>query len=649
MEPISLAIFALTSAIGGIIGNQVDDEVFNRFVKNNLKKWLKKTSRPINHDLERAVRKAVLNSTLIFLIEYSKKYTKKFLGIKKRTKELNKIRKYLNAQKKELYNNSYSPPENIVNYELELLLKPNSNGKEFSEIKSEYKNNIINELKNNLEVIPDNFQNCIKEGLTVGSQKMDWFELMSSFFIETVKENKRVRTIVDNELLLSIKRDLKKENISVQFSSDDFKGAITVSEKNIINLLNESKEDIIESINESKEEIKNRINESDNKLINRIEVSDKKLDDDFKQLKKILDLPPEIKEIKEKIIKKTNQLSNTLTELTEIIKNKNQEYDKNKSSTKIKKINWHILMKAIKSGSCILFIGQDLSINENGNSLNEKIFTEFGEQYDIEYLADESFFEPVENVEMQIMIDDIADEFENVFYKNNKIAHKLLQKFAKIPFSLIISMTPDNTMHRIFNEYNKKHQYLSYNGENQNIEKPTNINPIIYNILGEIEKREYLFSHEQFYEYLRNIDIDKNIKLKLKKATHFIFIGFNFNKWYKRLLLFILEITRKSGKSYRHVIDNSNIEDKFKNIIEKQFNLTFINQEYTPFIDQLLQKAKKENQFIDLENDFIKSNVTKIQDINNKLFDESKLEKLTEINKTVEQIENKINVFKNNL
>ena len=170
-------------------------------------------------------------------------------------------------------------------------------------------------------------------------------------------------------------------------------------------------------------------------------------------------------EIAEKIAKLINQLANLQTKSDENnISEINQE--------DFEDIFWDDLTEAIEFGNCVLFIGQDIASDENGNSLHE-IFCKSISKRKIEYNEQDGFFMPGSDKQIKIK----AMNFYNKdFPKLNINGYNILKKLSEIPFCLTISVTPDNTMHQIFEKYNKKHDFLYFNGTKQQTEEPTKEN-----------------------------------------------------------------------------------------------------------------------------------------------------------------------------
>ena len=358
------------------------------------------------------------------------------------------------------------------------------------------------------------------------------------------------------------------------------------------------------------------------------------------------DLPQEVKDEKEQLGKQIKIIGNELSVLSKIVEQNNisnipiAELDIN--------IDWEELLTAIEFGDCVLFIGQEISTDANGNPLHEKLFADLGKTAKIKFIEDEGFYEPAQDGKIRLLSNKIAKHYKKNFNALNKNGQIILEKLAQIPFSQIISVTPDNTMHQVYNNFGIKHQFIYYTGEKLEVTEPTLDNPIIFNILGEIEKREYIYTHEQFYNYLKNMDINPKIEEKLKYATHFLFLGFDFNKWYNRLLLFIMNISNKDGDSFRHLIQKQNIKDKFKNIINKQFGISFIANEYNSFTDMLLQKIKTESDIKtrDLKKYFVEQSYNKLLEINRDFVDEKTLNGLHTIKNDLISLHSKIENFK---
>ena len=613
MEPITVAAI-VGGIISGLIGNQLDQEVTNNLLKNNIKNWLNKQSRPTNHDIEKAIRGACLNATLIFLNTYSKNYKRgSFLKQERKLDQIKQLKKYLQDEKNSLEGTTYIPPENHITFELEDLLKTNAQ----SEIRIEFKRSMLTELELRLETVPQDFQKAITNGIIIGNQNVDWFELMTSFFIETVKTNERVKTAIENNFLVDIKEDLKEQNISLELNFSNLSDQVSDSTKTILSSIGHIDAKMDDFLNQLSDVIGN----TDSSYIQ----------------------APEITQKRDKIKHKITELTKILEQLFKAVEEPNDDaplLGKNHLNDR----EWKHLVKSIQKGECVLFLGQEIAVNDTGSSLHEKFFKEVGADFDIKYFENEGFFSPFDDV---FFLQEIQEYYEEVFPSQNKIGENILKQLAQIPFSMIISLTPDDTMHRIYDDFNKKHQYYYHDGTKHPIEKPSIENPLIYNILGE-GKGDYILTHQQFYDYIKKIELHPEIKFKLQKAQYILFFGFNFNKWYNRLLLFLLEISigKRSVKPNIHAFETKPIEPEFEKFVKQQFNITYVEDDYSLFLNQLLSKTTQGKTSVDLNKEFILQNEKTLKEIKNKLVDKRSFEELIAIGSDLEEIENNIISFK---
>lgn len=356
-------------------------------------------------------------------------------------------------------------------------------------------------------------------------------------------------------------------------------------------------------------------------------------------------LPPEVKQKKEVLKTTVQNLVDDLSTLMEQIAPAEIPADfEPPSDPAYSKIKWRKLLQALQHKGCILFVGPEIAINEQGNSLHREFYKMLTEDFDdIEYLEQEGFFTPESDEEI---LYDVLEYYSKDFPTQNKIGRKLLEQFAQIPFDLILSLCPDDTMRRIFEDYDLEHRFLFYDGSKQEIDTTQN-DTVIYNVLGSAaENGRYIFTHEQFYQYLNKIIIPSAIKKKIQDASHFLFIGFDFDKWYNRLLLFILDFEQKRSGGHRLIVGNKKIKVDIEKFIQKQFNITFVDNEYSQFIEWLSLNAAQEGILRNLRQVFVQNNFRALKIISTRVTDDDKLEELLKMEEQTAVIGQKIEQFK---
>lgn len=358
------------------------------------------------------------------------------------------------------------------------------------------------------------------------------------------------------------------------------------------------------------------------------------------------DLPVEVKQQKEGLNVKLKELAEMLAVIDEKVKNtpKPESFTPPEDDPAYDAIRWRRLLQALRHQGCILFIGPEISVNNKGDSLHQEFYKELALDYpEIEYLENEGYFSPQSD---EIILYDVLDYYSEEFPRKNTIGRKILEQLAQVPFSLIISLCPDDTMHRVFSDYDLDHQFLAYDGTKQEVEPMTPEKPVIYNILGNATSNgRYIFTHETFYNYLNKVHIPAEIKKKIQDSTHYLFIGFDFNKWYNRLLLFILELYQKKSGAHRMTIGNKNVKEDIEKFIAKQFNITFVDNEYSLFIDWLIHNVGEDGTIRNLNQGFVQNNFLKLKSLSARVGAEDNLDELMKIESVVEEISARIKKF----
>jgi hypothetical protein len=322
----------------------------------------------------------------------------------------------------------------------------------------------------------------------------------------------------------------------------------------------------------------------------------------------------------------------------DLIKQSNNKIDLLKqeiNNQEFENIYWNELVEAIGSDSCVLFIGQDVSIDKNGKSLHEN-FYQSTEGRKITYNHKDGFFMPGADKQLKIKA---INYYSKEFVELNKEGVKILKNISQIPFSLIISVSPDDTLHRIWSQFSKNHLFLFYNGQKQETREPTIETPIIYNLLGNTSKNgNYIFTHEQFYEYInekKEVKIPTEIETKVKDAAHYLFLGIDFNKWHNRLLLFSLNL---NGEGYS--LNNRSIEELNQDFVYQQFNVSCVSSNYQQFVEILVRKCKEAGHYKPLIDNFIENTICKLEKIKSGQKTEESINELSEIERKIADILN---------
>jgi len=185
------------------------------------------------------------------------------------------------------------------------------------------------------------------------------------------------------------------------------------------------------------------------------------------------------------------------------------------------------------------------------------------------------------------------------FYKNAAPdSTALLAQIAKIPFHLLLSLTPDYHLRTAFEQQNFPHRFEAYirNEPNRDTQAPTKALPLIFNVMGELQQRNSLIlTYNDFYDYIESTFTGNSMSTLLTNnimdAQYFLFLGIPFDQWFVQLFMRILRQHReKEGKTKFAPLANGINADVFS----EQYNIKFINTNIPAFVQELYKQCKAE-------------------------------------------------------
>jgi tetratricopeptide (TPR) repeat protein len=215
MELLLLLNSLLGVAIGGIIGNRAD-HIFCRVMQEVVNR-LRQGGSPVNHDLQRAVRGAYLRATrAVCHALYEERgvppqvWRHDLRTVLRRPDEirwLDKVCRWINEELRQLPEATYQPPSTDADHQIELLLQPKGTTAEqrAKELADKLKQSLLEEVRRFGEP-PERFVQMIQQGWTLTQPdktevRLDWFDLLCAFFVNTLKTTPKVRAIFEGKLL----------------------------------------------------------------------------------------------------------------------------------------------------------------------------------------------------------------------------------------------------------------------------------------------------------------------------------------------------------------------------------------------------------------------------------------------------------------
>ncbi len=183
-------------------------------------------------------------------------------------------------------------------------------------------------------------------------------------------------------------------------------------------------------------------------------------------------------------------------------------------------------------------------------------------------------------------------------YRKMEVPTALYKRILELPIPLIVSMTPDTGLSQVAQELGLLHDFKHFRysgGGAEDVDEPSNDRPLIYNLSGCVSEEESLvLDYEDLFQLLRAIlpdGLPNKIRMQLRRAESFLFLGFDFEKWYSQLLLQLLTYERKGRPKFavRPKLENEDARD----FLVHQFQIQFLPNEKS-FFDALHDTLSEE-------------------------------------------------------
>lgn len=244
--------------------------------------------------------------------------------------------------------------------------------------------------------------------------------------------------------------------------------------------------------------------------------------------------------------------------------------------------NWKTILNDLEKERAVLLLGPDFLSNQ-GRSVAADFYAHLGEAIDTE---NTHFFERDGLFVFDTAVSKMDAQTEaEAFYKDLTLDEAVLKPIAELPFPLIVSVNPDLVLPQYFSKRQINFQFDYFSTKDKatpgNITKPGATSPLIYNLCGSIEDYQSLvLDFDDMFDLLKNLlgdfGVPKVVNDQLVNATTYIFIGFEFEKWYTQLLLRYVNKNRdRFSNAKKNYATKTVIGDEdTRTFFQQQFNLT---------------------------------------------------------------------------
>ncbi|PWT96602.1 MAG: hypothetical protein C5B52_15300 [Bacteroidetes bacterium] len=319
-----------------------------------------------------------------------------------------------------------------------------------------------------------------------------------------------------------------------------------------------------------------------------------------------------------KTVDKKDRLSDFLTAII-------KDYDDEQLKTELEElkkgysVQLENIVKAIKTGECILFLGPGvLAITEDNvtKTFNERLAEQVG------MLLDEKnkYYDQTQSENISYMVQrykktvtnnsaEIADEaiklYED-FTRRFKIDTAVMDQLAKIPWKLVINTNPDSILATTMNKAKKDSCLIaSYTLENNaglEFENPApgDSQCLLYNLFGTFEKpSSILYTDSDFLRFNTKVTgdyppLNEYVIKMFDSQKKYLFLGFDFDQWYFKILFNkILELNVDQQNLVSLHCGAMKFNEMNVDYFEEEYKLYFVNENLVTFVKILLDAYEK--------------------------------------------------------
>ncbi len=272
-------------------------------------------------------------------------------------------------------------------------------------------------------------------------------------------------------------------------------------------------------------------------------------------------------------------------------------------STSISCSDWEDILFSIGKKQCVVVIGPGVPKDRDGVTLQDSLCNLISEELKI----------PIpETADKQFLLGDSMIKDKSKRTKLMRLASKVYQNpepnetynlISQVPVKLFINLSPDDILSKAFkkNEFDHQFSYYNYKIPSQDTLNINNDVPIIYNISGcyNSDSETVCLHHKDLFEYLSKIlgysgPISPEVASLTSCAERFIFLGFDFESWYLRIIMHLL-MPDEQNQAFAYPWNTEYLRYHTLEFFRNNFKIDFINNDIDQFLNELIEKCKEKN------------------------------------------------------
>ena len=278
------------------------------------------------------------------------------------------------------------------------------------------------------------------------------------------------------------------------------------------------------------------------------------------------------------------------------------------------------IVDGIKEQKCVLLLGPGIARCNSGETM-QTLLTEYFKNIPIEVkedLDDLYTCDPTTKTR--------ALRYLQKYCREHSEPNDSHRELALIPCHLYISITPDLLMKQALDGYVVNHEFEYYVSDQrpEEVMKPTRDKPLLYNLFGCVENQDsIIFSQGDLIKYLfsiiKDFSLPQNLRESLKNSDYFIFLGFDFEKWYLKLLLRLIELEESKPsiateeKKPIATEEEQRFNEMLKSFYNRKYGLVFVDTNIGEFVRNLYEECQNQRLLREIKENVQPSMQTNVQ------------------------------------
>ncbi len=273
--------------------------------------------------------------------------------------------------------------------------------------------------------------------------------------------------------------------------------------------------------------------------------------------------------------------------------------------------NWTSILQSIRKQECIFILGPHATIDINNKALYEKVLERISKELDII---------PPKRLDKLLLLGGFLEErgggsvdtieiLEDIYEDIPREIHPMYYELARIPSLLYINTSPDELIQTAFRRKGIEFEHTFFNHsshieiEHTDFEiNPTIEKPVVYNLWGSCtQKNSLIYTYDHLFSFIEQLSNRKHVPLGIRLAIqdpfkNFIFLGFDQNSWYYKVVLWFLRFHKKKRTSFAFhpIVQKDSVSGYFDSHESKYFKLNLIPKNVSEFISELVKRCEKD-------------------------------------------------------